>query len=398
MIKIINGVLGGGKTCLAVSYIYSLVPNKIITKPIVDDKDYDGDYKKVYTNISGFKGDDFYIPVEFLNFDILDKCALVMYLLLENNRHIQSIDSQMNLFFDQVADRVPFDKLVCDLDLETAEVFYDEIIGFRFNRVLFAIDEFADYFKDKKEHLIKWFNWSRHLYQDMVLIQNDITDVARSYKNDKTVKNYIQAADAENRWHPSLFKYAYFRKPLQPKNGIEYFKNIWIPKWIFTKYESGKKHIAFPKIYKYLIFFISILLLLFYLVLKVLSISDDTPGQTVNDHPPGQTVNDHPPEQIVKDYSSGQIEKPSSHRLKIDNRGLACFKCSNDVCLYKNDIYSIDRIESTISVYDFKLAYSINNPLFSEYCYFSNKAFFKQYEKPVIKRVASPKLGSFGMP
>ncbi len=394
MIKIINGILGGGKTSFAVSYVYSLAPNKIINKPIINDPDYKGDYKKVYTNISGFKGDDFTIPVEFLNFDILEKCALVLLLIFQNNRHIQDVDKEMNSFYDQVADSVSFDELQSDFDLSSIEIFYEDIKGFRFNRVLFAIDEFIDYFQDKKEHLIKWFSWSRHLYQDMILIQNDISDVPKVYKGDKVVKHYIQASDPENRWHPSLFKYAYHTKSLQPKSGDFKIKHVWIPKWIFDKYESGQIQNAFPKIYKYLIFFLLLIFILAYFIYSVLHKSDNVSSSRLSSEPELETH--------AIALSSEPIVNNSNltynYKIKLHIRAVACFKCSSDTCLYKNDIYTIERIKATIKAYNFKLFYSVNNPLFSEYCYHVNKSFFKQYKKSTKKRFVSSKISSFALP
>lgn len=376
MIKIINGILGGGKTALAVSYVYSLVPNKIIHKPIIKDTDYDSEYKKVYTNISGFKGDDFYISVEFLNWNILDKCAQVLYFIMQQNLHIQNIDTELNSYFDQVADNISFEKLITDLDLTVIQSLHNEIIGFRFNRVLFAIDEFADYFKDKQAHLDKWFKYSRHLYQDMVLIQNDIGDIARCYKNDKTVQNYIQASDAANRFFPSLFKYAYHRKSTQPASGKPILKNVYIPKWIFSKYESGKKQTAFPVIYKYLVLLFLLLFIVAYLLIKILNKDDEILEKN-------NVVNEN-----ITIVASDIKEQKNINLSKRDKRLLACFKCSNDICLYQTDIYSLTRLESTIKHYDFKLSYKNDFNVYSEYCYFSDKAFFKQYEKKEINNIS----------
>jgi len=355
MIKYINGILGGGKTALAVSYIYSIVPNSQTKSPLIKDSDFTSDYKKVYSNISGLNKDDFGGMLEFLDFDIIDKCALAQATLLEASKHIQSIDKVLNKFWDDVASNIDFDDLKSEFDLKLVSYLYSDIKGFQFNHVLIVIDEVADFFDEHKKYMAKWFNYSRHIYQDMILIQNDLTEISSSFKNDKTVKHYISAADASNRLHPQLFKYAFYDKHTQFKGSKPPIKNVWIPSWIFDKYDCGKPQMAFPKIYVYLL---AMFLLLVFLIYNVSSFFSDDPP--------------------VSNVSSSQVINKS---VPInDHRDVVCFRCGTSSCVYKNDVFSMNKFTFYKKRHNMELAYKDKHFFFTDFCYQTDKEFLEMYE------------------
>ncbi|PCI27257.1 MAG: hypothetical protein COB67_08875 [SAR324 cluster bacterium] len=356
MIKYINGILGGGKTALAVAYIYSIVPNSQIKKPLFKDSDFTSGYKKVYSNISGLNKDDFGGMLEFLNFDIIDKCALAQATLLEASKHIQSIDKVLNKFWDDVALGVEFDDVESEFDLELISYLYSDIKGFQFNHVLIVIDEVADFFDEHKKYMAKWFNYSRHIYQDMILIQNDLTEISPSFKNDKTVKHYIAAADASNRLHPQLFKYAFYDKYTQFKGSKPVIKQVWIPTWIFDKYDCGKPQLAFPKIYVYLL---AMFLLLSFLIYNVSSFFDDDPP--------------------VMNISSS-TSSPFVIDVVNDLRDVVCFRCGKASCVYKNDVFSMNKFTFYKERHNMELAYKEKHFFFTDFCYQTDKEFLEMYE------------------
>ncbi|MBE0515162.1 zonular occludens toxin domain-containing protein [Sulfurimonas sp.] len=365
MIKYINGILGGGKTVLAVSYIYSLVPNNQIKNPILKDPDYNGDYIKCYTNISGLNTEDFNGALEFLNFDIINACALVQATLLEESKHIESIDTALNKFWDDVAASVPYEEIETDFDIAPIGYLYNEILGFRFNHVLIVIDEAADYFDEQKKYLAKWFNYSRHLFQDMILIQNDLSQITTSFKNDKTIKHFIQAADASNRLHPSLFKYAYFETSRQSKASKPSIKNVWIPKWIFSKYDSGKVEAAVPKIYIYAFGMLCLIGMMIYMLGSLFG-SPDAPS---------------PATQAINSANNKKIEPALEPDESID-REIACFKCSAASCIYKNDIFTFEKFNFYKERFNMELVYKNKYSSFTDFCFESDKGFFDMYLPP----------------
>jgi len=375
MILYVNGNIGSGKTSLVVAFIYAFFQNKIFDKlssfskrffPTI--KGIKRDKLKLYTNISGFNFDDFEGKAEFLNFDILSECSRIHYELHLTNKDHHHIDKAINSFFDQVALGVELEDLETDLSLgRSITRKYNYIKGFQFNHILLVIDEAADYFVEGEPHLDKWFNYSRHLFQDMILIQNDLSSIDKAYKNDNVVSYYIKAAQSEDRLHPLLFKYAFFRKWTQPANENPSIKMFYIPKWIFSKYDSGQVEKAFPKIILYLIPFIFLLVFVIYKVYGFINPTEEVPINT-------ETV-----EHFTDTNKSITTSLPKEQHIS-NNRSIVCFKCRSDICIYKKDIFTSIRLESYMKLYNFDFLYKDTFSNFSNFCFEVDYQFLKQYE------------------
>lgn len=386
MIIYINGNIGSGKTSLAVAFLYSFFPNKVYDsmssfkkKFFPSIKGIKKDKLKIYTNISGFKFDDFDGKAEFLDFDKLSECSKIHYELHETNKDNKSIDKAINSFFDQCARGVEFDDLEVDLTLSrSVSRKYNYIKGFQFNHVVFLIDEAADYFIEGENHLYKWFNYSRHLFQDMILIQNDLSTIDRAYKNDNVVSHYIKAAESENRLHPQLFKYAFFKKWTQPASDNPPIKMFWLPKWVFEKYDSGQSENAFPKIILYIIPFIALLIFFIFQLYNLLG-SDEVVKS---------------PLPVVKEKKiDNNVSRPASivKNTINKNKSIACFNCRSDTCFYKNDIFSSNRLNAYTKFYNFEFIYKDDFKSFTRFCFSVNKSFLDLY-KPKINNVSKKGL------
>lgn len=394
MIIYINGNIGSGKTALAVAFLYSFFPNKFFDALNYWAKKFfpkiDGvkkDKLKIYTNISGFKFEDFDGKAEFLNFDILSACSYVHYLIHVDNKQHQHIDKAINSFFDQVAKGVEFDNLDTDLDLSRVSSRYEAIKGFQFNHIILLIDEVADYFVEGEPHLDKWFNYSRHLYQDMILLQNDLSSIDKSYKNSNVVSYFIKAAQSEDRLHPQLFKYAFFRKWTQPSTDKPSLKMFWMPTWIFDKYDSGQSEKSIPKIYFYLVPFLFLLVFFFTQVYTLFFSSDDA----IQDSNISVTHIKHVDNNITTVSTSTNTYTTVIHHK---NKSIICFKCRSDTCFYNNDIYTFNRLESFIDYYGFEFIYKDKFPNFSKYCFAVDNSFLDLY-KSSSNDVKDSKHGGF---
>lgn len=385
MIIYINGNIGSGKTSLAVAFLYSFFPNKVYdSMPSFQKKFFPTikgikqDKVKIYTNISGFAFDDFDGKAEFLDFDKLSECSKIHYELHVTNKDNHSIDKAINSFFDQCADGVEFDDLDVELTLSRAvSRKYNYIKGFQFNRVVFLIDEAADYFIEGEEHLYKWFNYSRHLYQDMVLIQNDLSTIDRAYKNDNVVVSYIKAAESENRLHPQLFKYAFYKKWTQPATDKPSIKMYFLPKWVFEKYDSGQIEKSFPKIILYIIPFIILLFYVSYSLYSLIFSNDIEESVPVVK------------EKIIDTNISNTHDVPDPSNFNIKNKSIVCFSCRDDVCLYKNDVFSTNRLGAYMKFYEFKFLYKDDYKSFSKFCFVVPDTFIDLYEPKKIKSNSS---------
>jgi len=380
MIAWINGNLGGGKTALGVAFTYSTFPNKVydsqnwlVKRFFPSIEGVKRDKKKIYTNVSGFAFDDFEGHAEFLNWDIIDKCALAHFNIHESNRGHLHIDKALNSFFDQVANGVEFDDLESDLDLRRVKRYYDAIKGFQFNHVVFLIDEAADFLVEGQPHLDKWFNYSRHLFQDMILIQNDLSNVDKAYKNQNVVTAFIRAAEAKYRWHPRLFKYAFYTKWTQPDNEKPPLKMFWFPLWVFKKYDSAQVEAAIPKIYFYLVPFLLLLFYTYHSLGNILNSGASHPETNTSLVP--RQIEPAPPPPVVKK--------------------IACFTCRADHCIYHGDVFTFQRIKAYTSLYDFSFLYNESHSGFSKFCYSAKDSFFELY--PSVEK-ESDSLISFGAP
>lgn len=376
MIIYINGNIGSGKTSLAVAFLYSFFPNKVYDSMSILQKRFFPSIKgikkdklKIYTNISGFKFDDFGGKAEFLDFDKLSECSKIHHELHETNKDNRSIDKAINSFFDQCAAGIEFDDLDVNLTLSRAvSRKYNYIKGFQFNHVVFLIDEVADYFIEGEEHLYKWFNYSRHLYQDMILIQNDLSTIDRAYKNDNVVASYIKAAESENRLHPQLFKYAFFKKWTQPATDKPTIKMFWFPKWVFEKYDSGQIEKSFPKIVLYIIPFIFLLIYVAYSLYGLVFSHNDI-----------EEITPVVKEKIIDDTTI-EINQPGPANFSKKDKSIICFSCRNDVCFYKNDVFSTNRLGAYMNFYDFQFLYKDDYKSFSKFCFAVPSAFTDLYE------------------
>jgi Zonular occludens toxin (Zot) len=385
MIVYVNGNIGSGKTSLAVAFLYAFFPNKVydslsflVKKFFPHISGIKKDKLKIYTNISGFKFDDFDGKAEFLNFDILSQCAKIHYEIHLTNKDNRHIDKAINSFFDQCAKGVEFDDLETDLNLTKVRRKYDYIKGFQFNHIILLIDEVGDYFVKGEPYLDKWFNYSRHLYQDMILIQNDLSSIDKSYKNDNVVSYYIKASEASSRLHPQLFKYAFFRKWTQPVADKPSIKMFWIPTWIFDKYDSGQAEKAFPRIILYLIPFIALLVHFLFQLYGFIFVNEEVVDNNIT------TVK----EKIIDSNSTSFSEHIESKKNK-HNKTFICFRCRSNTCFYKKEIFTFNRLSAYMDFYDFEFAYKDTYPSFSDYCFIGDKSFVEMYDPKQVKNKSS---------
>lgn len=378
MIVYVNGNIGSGKTSLAVAFLYAFFPNKVYDSMSSFSKKFfptvkgiKRDKLKIYTNISGFCFDDFDGKAEFLNWDILSECARIHYDIHVNNKAHMHIDKAINSFFDQVARGVEYDDLQTDLFLNFLSDRYDLIKGFQFNHIVLLIDEVADYFVENQPHLDKWFNYSRHLFQDMILIQNDLSTIDKSYKNENVVSYFIKAAESEDRLHPQLFKYAFYRRWTQPTTEKATLKMFFMPKWVFSKYDSGQIEKSIPRIYFYLIPFVILLFFVFYKMYFLIY-----PDDTVSIDPPALS------EKPIESNSTISSNVESSF-IPQSQQNIACFRCRSDICFYEKDIFTLNKLEVYTKLYNFQFLYKDTFTNFSNYCFSVDKAFLDLYVKKV---------------
>lgn len=125
---------------------------------------------------------------------------------------------------------------------------------------LFVIDEAHNYLKSKENPVIVWwFTYHGHLYQDIILITQDLKLINDEYK--RVAEYFYKAVPQRLRLSKNTFKYRqYSSYNMYQKDYISTI-SVKADKKIFDLYVSGAKVTTMPIFYKY-VFFIFVLMLI----------------------------------------------------------------------------------------------------------------------------------------
>ncbi len=208
MITYIVGNPGSGKTYYAVFKIYQLFLFKpkdtFLSKVIKPEKQKD--YLYCYTNINGLK------------FDLSDKLVKFDYEQFYSNLEVLYL-----LYMDKVGD----------------EALNEKAKELNLHNVLIILDEAHNFLKAKEDNiLVWWLTYHRHLYQDIMLITQDLSLISNEYK--RIAENFIKAVDSSKRLFKNKFRYMLYgsykmyQKDVMQKFHVPYMKEV------FNLYHSGQ--------------------------------------------------------------------------------------------------------------------------------------------------------------
>jgi len=220
--------------------------------------------------------------------------------------------------------------------------------------VLFVIDEVHNFLGRKADEvLIWWLTYHGHLFQDLILITQDLSLISKEYK--KNAEFFYKAIPPSARLISSKFRYAQYRNALMPMNGK--IRDFTIPKnqEVFNMYVSGAENKAKSVIHKYLFFglFLFIILFLFsyYFFSSFNTNSDksfDINNSVVSSH---NIVNNIESNQTVNNQSSTNTNKKKLFKIL----------CMNDICTYKNCDFPYLLLKNIIDDHKKAFAYKVNN-------------------------------------
>jgi hypothetical protein len=208
MITYIVGNPGSGKTYYAVFKIYQLFIFKpkdtFLSKVIKPEKQKE--YSYCYTNINGFK---FELDDKFIKFDY--------------EKFYSDLEVLYLLYMDKVGDDVLNEKAK-ELNL---------------HNVLIILDEAHNFLKAKEDNiLVWWLTYHRHLYQDIMLITQDLSLISNEYK--RIAEHFVKAVDSSKRLFKNKFRYMLYgsykmyQKDVMQKFHVPYLKEV------FNLYHSGQ--------------------------------------------------------------------------------------------------------------------------------------------------------------
>lgn len=306
MITYIVGNPGSGKTYYAVFKIYQLFIFKpkdtFLSKVIKPEKQKE--YLYCYTNINGFK---FELDDKFIKFDY--------------EKFYSDLEVLYLLYMDKVGDDVLNEKAK-ELNL---------------HNVLIILDEAHNFLKAKEDNiLVWWLTYHRHLYQDIMLITQDLSLISNEYK--RIAEHFVKAVDSSKRLFKNKFRYMlYGSYKMYQKDVMQKFHVLYL-KEVFNLYHSGQNasQKSFVRKFLYVSLFLFITLsIYFYFFVKSFnsdeSADSSAPAPDTQSNQPIETASDNSTKALFNASVPNPNEPPIGYIYQI--------YCFYDRCSIQNGSY-----------------------------------------------------------
>ena len=345
MILYFTGVPGSGKSYYGVDYIYKTVvkdplklrkANKRFNRKFIylylfaKSRGYlklvyfarrslkkSKTYYSCYTNINGLKFDQLDRVFEF-NFRSLDKDIKELYGIYKENEDNPNLDDVLN----------------------------DHAKSMRLYKSLFVIDECHNYFDTRRAHLIWWLTYHRHMYQDIILITQNLSLVEPKYK--RLAEMWYRAKPKSLSLFSHVFKYDAFTNPQLFKNSKAGTLKVKKKKQVFDLYQSGDSVNVDNVLFKFIkIAFVLLLLLLIYLYLFVFA-KDESHVDTVKNIESVSTS---------KDTRDSHVNS-APPVLRRTDRIFKSFLCNSQYCFVEGYDIPILHMPELLHDYGYEVLYS----------------------------------------
>jgi zona occludens toxin len=299
-----TGIPRSGKSLKAVAKIYhtfvpqklSFLDNLLIKKGL--KKSFVNPYENCYTNINQF------------NFAISDKIYKLDYEELYINLTILH-----SLYMEKATD----------------EELIEKAKELKLFKSLFVIDEAHNYLKKKEDAvLVWWFTYHAHLYQDIILITQDLKLVNDEYK--RTAEYFYRAIPQRLRLNKNVFKYRSYSSYQMYQKDILGTESLKVIPEYFKLYVSGDSPKTKSILHKYLFFILIALLFVAYAINKFFNqFSTETPTETPTQKEITQNEN------LSKTQTIENSNLPIQDIKTQINQNLKLFKfnCFDYFCYYK---------------------------------------------------------------
>jgi len=225
MVIYLLGIPGSGKSYYAVNVIYDNFAKDIPKNAKLSLKK---DYLVCYTNIDGF------------NFDLVNNVYPLDF---------SKLLSQLEILY--------FMKMQGKSDEELIE----KAKEFNIYKALFVIDEAHNYFNNDNKILVWWLTYHRHLYQDIILITQNLALIHSKYK--PLSEMFLKAKPPSLSLSKKYFYYKHFTESrLSQASYVKTIKLLKKPE-VFKLYHSGDKVVSENVILRFILFSFFFLVLLF---------------------------------------------------------------------------------------------------------------------------------------
>lgn len=300
MITFIVGNPGSGKSYLAAFRIYQFflyVPPKTFLNKFINQKDEPKKtYSYLYTNINQFK------------FDINEK-----FIRFEFDKFYDGMSMLYALYLDKVSD----------------DVLNEKAKELKLNFCLIVLDEAHNFLKSKNDPvLVWWLTYHRHLYQDIILITQDLTLINSEYR--RACEFFIKAIDSSSRILKNRFKYTkYSTGKMYKKDELERFTIPYLQE-VFDLYHSGQVTSQYSFVRK----FIFLAVVIFIVLVALFSVFVDSFKPEVDSDSTARPAPSQPPHQPQAAYKPQQPQTKQETQKPTYIYNLSCI---DDVCSFAGD-------------------------------------------------------------
>lgn len=214
---------------------------------------------------------------------------------------------------------------------------------------LFVIDECHNYLKSKENPvLVWWFTYHGHLFQDIILITQDLKLVNDEYK--RVAEFFYKAVPQRLRVSKNVFKYRSFSSYQMYQKDLINTETLKVIPEYFNLYVSGDSPKSKSIIHKFIFIMLILFLItpiLIYKFIDNLNQDKQTENSQVQELPNNQTtLNNSVP--IVSPGVKDEIINPGVTPGINQNLKLFKFNCFDKFCYYKIDKKSTIEIPMNI--------------------------------------------------
>jgi zona occludens toxin len=236
------------------------------------------------------------------------------------------------------------------IDKKTDDELIEKAKELNIYKSLFVIDEAHNYLKRKEDSvLVWWFTYHAHLYQDIILITQDLKLVNDEYK--RTAEYFYRAIPQRLRLNKNVFKYRSYSSYQMYQKDILGTESLKVIPEYFKLYVSGDSPKSKSILHKYIFFIILSILFLLYsfrnFTDQFSTSSSAVETTAVQELPQNQTtLNNSVP--IVSPGVKDEIINPGVTPGINQNLKLFKFNCFDKFCYYKIDKKSTIEIPMNI--------------------------------------------------
>lgn len=294
MVTFLTGVPGSGKSYKAVFTIFNNFSDNEKAK-----KDLKKDFLNCYTNINEFK------------FDLVDNVFLL---------DMDDLKSKLKQLHKLYKSKANDEELIAKCK------------EFEIYKSLFVIDEAHNYFDNNDPVLIWWLSYHRHLYQDIMLITQNLSLIFSKYKSFSEF--FYRAKSTTVSLDRNTFKYDVYINSRLAMNAKSHTEKLPKLQDVFELYQSGDS-VGAPNIllrfYLFSAFFIFFVVVMAYFYFSSPDKEVDS-NKTVKSAPPQKTLN-------TSFLNSAPVPKEPQKSDDFSQKKFFVLNCSASICV--NDGVSI---------------------------------------------------------